>query len=438
MKIVKLTAENIKKLRAVEITPEGPLVQITGANGQGKSSVLDAIYMALAGGKAIPGQPVRAGEERALIRLDLGELVVKRTFTAAGGTTLHVEAQNGARFPSPQRMLDDLLGSLSFDPLAFSRMDPKKQLETLRGLVQLDVDVDALDRANADDFAERTNLNRQARDARARAEGIEVPDGLPETPIDVNALLAELAGAAEKAAEIETRRARRREAATATSEHAEKAENMRIAANRLRDQATQLVQQAEAMEAAAEDEAKQGHDLAEKLRMAEPLPEPPDTEGLRQRIAEAQRINRSIEARIRRDEELGDAADYEMQADSLTRDMEARTRQRDEAIRNARMPVPGLGFSAEGVTFNGLPFDQASSAEQLRVSVAIAMAANPKLRVLRIKDGSLLDENGLRMIGEMAQAEDYQVWIEQVDTSGRVGIVMEDGAVAGAGDEVVP
>lgn len=37
MKIVKLSAENVKKLRAVEITPDGPVVQITDPNGAGKS-----------------------------------------------------------------------------------------------------------------------------------------------------------------------------------------------------------------------------------------------------------------------------------------------------------------------------------------------------------------------------------------------------------------
>ena len=36
MKIITLTAENIKKLVAVEIKPDGSLVQITGKNGQGK------------------------------------------------------------------------------------------------------------------------------------------------------------------------------------------------------------------------------------------------------------------------------------------------------------------------------------------------------------------------------------------------------------------
>lgn len=433
MKIIQFTAENIKKLRAVSIRPDGSLVQITGANGQGKSSVLDAIYMALAGGKAIPGKPVREGEDKALIRLDLGEIVVTRRFTAAGGTSLTVEAQNGARFPTPQRMLDELLGALTFDPLAFSRMEPRRQLETLRGLVQLEVDVDALDRANAQDYAERTDANRAAREARARADGIEVPDDLPDEPVDVNGMLEELAGAADQAAEIEARRARRRDAEREADTFTRDAEDMVIRADQLRAQAAELLDRAEALEANAELHRGKAESLRRKLAAAEPLPEPPDTEALRQRIAEGQRINRAIEARIRREDELETAAAWERRAQELTDAMAERTRQREEAIRNAAMPVPGLGFSAEGVTFNGLPFDQASSAEQLRVSVAIAMAANPKLRVLRIKDGSLLDEHSLRMIGEMAEAADYQVWVEMVDTSGSVGIVMEDGAVAGSG-----
>ena len=47
MKIVKLTAENFKRLEAVEITPDGNTVLISGRNGQGKSSVLDSILAAL-------------------------------------------------------------------------------------------------------------------------------------------------------------------------------------------------------------------------------------------------------------------------------------------------------------------------------------------------------------------------------------------------------
>ena len=58
MKIVSLQAENIKKLVAVEIKPDGNMVQITGKNGHGKTSVLDAIWWALAGLSNVQAVPI--------------------------------------------------------------------------------------------------------------------------------------------------------------------------------------------------------------------------------------------------------------------------------------------------------------------------------------------------------------------------------------------
>ena len=145
MHILKFFAENIKKLRVVEITPTGNLVQITGRNSAGKSSVLDAIFYALAGTKNIPSQPVRKGARKAMVKLDLGDVVVTRRFTEGGGSSLAVEGLDGSKFPSPQSMLDSLLGELAFDPLAFAQMESKAQLETLRRMVPLSVDIDALD-----------------------------------------------------------------------------------------------------------------------------------------------------------------------------------------------------------------------------------------------------------------------------------------------------
>src|SRR6266852_4238630 len=84
MKIVKFSAENIKKLKAVEITPDGTLVEITGPNGSGKSSVLDAIFYALGGASDVPSHVIRQGENRATVTLDLGTLVVTRHFTEGG------------------------------------------------------------------------------------------------------------------------------------------------------------------------------------------------------------------------------------------------------------------------------------------------------------------------------------------------------------------
>jgi hypothetical protein len=94
------------------------------------------------------------------------------------------------------------------------------------------------------------------------------------------------------------------------------------------------------------------------------------------------------------------------------------------------MPVEGLGFDTDGVTFNGIPLAQVSAAERLRVSVAMAMSLNPTVRVIRITDGSLLDSDNMAIIADLADTNDFQVWIERVDETGDVGIVIEDGVIA--------
>ena len=125
-----------------------------------------------------------------------------------------------------------------------------------------------------------------------------------------------------------------------------------------------------------------------------------------------------------------EAAEYEKLAAELTTRIETRNAQKQKAIAEAEMPVEGMSLGGGQVLLKGLPFDQASGAQRLRTSVAVAMAGNPKLRVIRIKDGSLLDNASLQLISDMAADRDYQVWIERVDDSGKIGIVMEDGEVA--------
>lgn len=147
MKIIELNAENIKRLTAVEIHPDETVQIIGGNNGQGKSSVLDAIWLALGGGaaKKSTARPIRDGEKKAKVTLDLGDLKVTRTWTSNDKSVLKVESVNGAQFKSPQAMLDKLVGKFSFDPLAFTQLSAKEQRQQLINLVDLDVDVDTLD-----------------------------------------------------------------------------------------------------------------------------------------------------------------------------------------------------------------------------------------------------------------------------------------------------
>ena len=172
-KIIGLQASNVKRLRAVEIRPDpdGSMVLVGGRNAQGKSSVLDSIWMALGGRRAQPARPVRDGAEHASIRLALDNgLVVERTIEPDGKTVLRV-SDGTATLRAPQGILDALVRDLSFDPLRFSEMAEKEQAELLRRLVGLDFS--KLDRSRAEYYDERRLLGREAFDALA---GTSLPD----------------------------------------------------------------------------------------------------------------------------------------------------------------------------------------------------------------------------------------------------------------------
>ena len=427
MKIVRLTAENIKRLVAVEIAPDGNVVQITGKNGAGKTSVLDSIWWALAGAGNIQAVPIRKGQEKARIRLDMGEIVVERRFSQKG-STLTVESADGSQFKSPQKMLDDLLGSLSFDPLAFARMEAREQYETIRKVSRIALDIDALDAENARDFDARTEVNRDAKRLQAQAAGITIPDD-PGPEIDAAELVSKLDGAGKSNAELEQRRARRAAAET-------EAASLLAVEKREAAESGDLLRRAKEAQERAEVAAGKAKELRQKLDASPPLPDPIDTSALSAAITSANatnaavaRFRRAKEDKVRLSRELKDA---EADAAALTKAMEARETRKRDAIASAELPVDGLGLESGRVLLNGLPFDQASDAEKLRVSLAIAVAANPKLRVIRIRDGSLLDESGMAAVAKMAEERDYQVWIERVDTSGKLGILIEDGMVAGS------
>lgn len=421
MKIISLYIENLKRLGIVEIIPSGPLVQITGANGSGKSSVLDSIYFAIAGKKAIDAVPVRQGEETATVKLDLGELIVTRKFSADGTTSVSVESAAGARYPSPQAILDRLFGSLTFDPLEFSRMDAKARTDTLRRMVKLDVDVDQLDRDNLTDYNRRRDVNRDIAQLEPRAKALKpVATGpLPER-VDAAQLVEDLRKATNENTDIE----RRRLAYAEQDKEIARVEDSYVGV-------LERLAELEREKARLETIVNAQHE-ARKSRP--PLPVLIDTTAIAAKIEEAHHANRKADEVSRAVDEYSkleeQLATFLAETQALTLRMDERSEQKRAAVAGAAMPVPGLSFGDEfEVLFQGLPFEQASSAEQLRTSVAIAMATNPRLRVLRIKDGSLLDETSLALVAGMAEAGDYQIWVERVDTSGRVGVVMENGAV---------
>lgn len=364
-KIIRLSAENVKRLRAVEIKPDGAVVQIAGANG--------------------------------------------------------------ARFPSPQAMLDQLVGGLSFDPLAFARMKPAEQRGVLREIVGLDTS--QIEAKRADIYEQRTVINRETKRLAGELSGVQRHPDAPAEEVSIIDLAAEMEAAENYLRTVD-----------AAERDVERAVGALDIAENLRDSMEAEVERLE-MEMAdirkrlekgttkvipAHVAALAGHrDTLEKLRA-----DAPDREAIRAQLANAERVNVQIRDNVRRTdlEELRDAAE------NTSRKFTAAIAKLDEekaaAIVGATYPLDGLAVDDEGVLLNGLPLEQASSAEQLRCSIAIGLALNPQLRVLLVRDGSLLDEDSMRLLTEAATAADAQVWLEVVgDGSDGVGIVIEDGAV---------
>lgn len=446
MRIIQLTAENVKRLKIVDITPGAHMQQITGRNASGKSSVLDAIWYALAGKEVIPGEPVRKGCERAKIRLNLGEIAVERKFRADGKTTVEVINEDGSTWKSPQTMLDALLGELTFDPLKFAMASSKDQFLELRRVSKLSIDIDSINAANAADYTKRTDINREAKQKRAQAEAIIIPENTPFESVSESGVLDRIEQAGKLNADIERRRGNRERARKEVSVNRHQAVELRglgieqvlqQSEDRIATLKRQIMEIEEDRDARVDkaNTTASGMDaeadkMEAQLDLAGPLPEPVSITNLRVDLDAAKFTNALVEKRKQRNVALGEADALEAHSRILTDQISAREKQVADAIKAADMPVAGLGFGADHVTYQGLPFDQASDAESLRVSTAIAMAGNPKLRIVRIKNGSLLDDEGMKIIAQMAHEKDFQVFIECVDTSGKIGIYMEDGEVA--------
>jgi recombinational DNA repair ATPase RecF len=413
MKIVQLNAENFKRLRAVEIKPDGNVVIIAGKNAQGKSSILDAIWATLAGGAGVKEitKPIREGEESAKVTLDLGDFTVTRSWKE-GKTDLKVVAKDGMSPTSKQKFLDDRLGALSFDPLAFSQMDNKTQLATLLSLVELPFDIDELADKKKGIYDRRTEVGRDLRAAEANFAALpEVPKDTPAEEVSTEAIIAEQEKYNQDVANFEAAQRSKKAALEESDTQRERVARLEAELEGERAIASQLFNNLVAIE-------KRVSTLVEPERI-----------DLAEKLAAVEATNAAVRARRDHEKLEVEVLAHRMKQQDLTDELAAIETEKAVALADAVMPIDGIAFDDEGVTYQGIPFKQCSSAEQLRVSLAMAMSLNPAIRVIRISDGSLLDSENLAVIEAMANEQDYQIWIERVDESGGIGFVIEDGSV---------
>ena len=423
MRIVGLKAHNVKRIVAVEIAPDGTLVVVAGKNGAGKTSVLDSVAYALGGAALCPEVPIRRGATTASVEVSLGdkgvpELVVRRTWTEGKGSVVKVVNADETPQTPPQTILDKLLGKLTFDPLAFTEMEPVKQRALLQQLVGLDLQ--SLDDRRRRLFDRRAMAGRDVHGRQTQIESVTVYPEAGMTETSVSQLVDELGRANDINAQVA-------DTIAANDRAREQVKNCDVDVAH-HDQLVQAAQadlhRAEERAWSVREEARVAHTAAEHAVHSRV-----DVGPLRQRIAVAEDTNRKVRANQIGAQLKAQFDEAQSEFDRLDSEVKKVDAEKAAKLSEAKFPVPGLGFSDGGITLNGLPFEQASSAEQLRVSVAMGLALNPTLRVMLIRDASLLDADNRRLVREMAESADAQVWMEVVGDGGESAVVIEDGQV---------
>jgi energy-coupling factor transporter ATP-binding protein EcfA2 len=431
VKVIKLQAENFKRLKAISINPDGNMVIVSGANGQGKSSVLDAIWAAVSGADMSKStgttKPIRDGEDKARVQVDLGDMIVTRKWTASG-STLTVENKDGAVYKSPQTILDGLVGKVAFDPLAFAQMDDRKQRETLLGIVNIGIDLDELAASRKLVYDARTVLNRTAQTSEGALKTMPiVPGDTPENEIPASEVINEINVAHKTIRDNDNVRAQPDIVRGAIAQADAQMQKLSSEIERRENEIASLKKDLSGYVATKEE-------LSQKLVSADNAADAlrdPDLDALNYKAEKIEEINRNVRIKKERETVSANIKATSKKADGLTAEIEALDKRKGDALLSAKFPIDGLSFDNNGVTFKGIPFSQCSSAERLRTSIAMAMAMNPKLRVIRITDGSLIDSKNMAIIEEMVKEKDFQCWIERVDETGKIGIYIEDGEVKG-------
>lgn len=426
--VVGLDVESLHRIRLarVKLKPGGGLVKLTGRNGSGKTSLLRAVKEAFGGAGEVSELPLHADAETGLVRIQLtnGFTITRRITAENPKGYLTVIAQDGGKHG--QRKLDEWLGSMSFDPLAFFTLKPERQAEILFSIGKdrdLKAKLDDIRARHARIYAERTpHISEQQRCRRVKR-----PEGERPEPVDVSASIAEL----------QKLQALQRERGDLERQGQRIADELHRTAGAMADRERaieKLRAQLAAEERALEAQRAAHLRLQDELQNAQALlantPTVDDEiAAVQERLEQADAVNATLEPwkEFERAQEQLKAATTA--ADALTDQLGQLKSEELKLIAAAGIPVPGLTFDAETCEplLNGFPLELASGGERIRLAVAVAIAVDPELRVCLVDEANDLDLEALQELDRLAQQHGFQVFACRIGLEGAGEIIVENG-----------
>lgn len=418
VKIAALEAENVKRIKAVALTPSPTGLTIVGGNNnQGKTSVLDALAWALGGEKFRPTAAVRDGAlapPHLKVILSNGVVVERR----GKNSSLTVTDPTGQR--SGQQLLNAFVEPLALDLPRFMQASDKDKADTLLNIIGVGDALTGLDREIKALYDRRTVIGQIGAQKRHAAEELtEYPDA-PSEPVSAIELIQQQQEILLHNADNQRKRMK-----LAQLEEQEKQLGRRV--QELSQELEMVEHQLTAVQQDVQDATKTVAQLQDE-----------STAELEQSIRNVEEINRQVSANLAKSKAQDEAERYAQEYTALTEQIKAKRTARMDLLNGADLPLTGLGVEDGSLTYNGKHWQDMSGSDQLRVATAIVRRLNPDCGFVLLDKLEQMDLATLAEFGSWLQAEGLQAIATRVSTGGECQIIIEDGKVKDAEEPPAP
>ena len=409
VKINSLEFENVKRIKAVALTPaQSGLTVIGGKNGQGKTSVLDTLAWVLGGESYKPSEATRQGS---VIPPDLkvelsNGLIVERK---GKNSTLKVTDPSGGK--GGQQILNQFVEQLAINLPKFLNQSSKEKANTLLKIIGVGDKLFELENKEKSINDQRTAIGRIADQKKKFATEMITYEGVPLEPLSAAELIKQQQEILAKNGENQRKR--------------DNVYSLQAERNRLAEKVNTL---AEELEKYTELLGKACEDFEIASKSAEQL-QNESTEELEKNIIDIDTINTKIRANLEKEKAEIDAESYKKQYDTMSGQIEQLREEKMMLLKSANLPLSGLSVENGELTYNGFKWDAMSGADQLKVSTAIVRKLNPECGFVLLDKLEQMDTDTLNEFGKWLEAEGLQAIATRVSTGDECSIIIEDGYV---------
>ncbi len=419
VKITALEAENVKRIKAVALTPSPTgLTLVGGNNNQGKTSVLDALAWALGGERFRPTAAQRDGAvapAHLKVTLSNGVVVERKGKNAS----LTVTDPTGRR--SGQQLLNAFVEPLALDLPRFMDASDKEKADILLRIIGIGAELHTRDLEIKGLYDKRTFTGQLAAQKKHFAEEMISYPEAPDEPVSASELIRQQQDILARNGENQRLRAQYAELEQQVQQCVDELK-------RTRERIATLQQLADELDAKHTKLFNQ----RETARKTVSQLQDESTAELEASIRDIEETNRKVRANLEKSRAEDEAAQYASEYDRLTESIQQKRAERMALLNGADLPLPGLSVEDGVLTYNGKRWRDMSGSDQLRVAAAIVRRLNPDCGFVLLDKLEQMDLTTLTEFGRWLEAEHLQAIATRVSTGSECQIIIEDGMVKDA------